>query len=85
MVGSNPVPPSEVNVGINTRLKPQQEPTGCSNWIVSMIGIKKNEQLEDKGIAIMQFLSFFIHYDAEGICFILRLGLNLLNLFVFVW
>ncbi|RIA05543.1 hypothetical protein BRARA_K00061 [Brassica rapa] len=52
VVGSNPVPPSEVNVGINTRLKPQQEPTGCSNWIVSMIGIKKNEQLEDKGEAM---------------------------------
>ncbi|CDY29865.1 BnaA03g48860D [Brassica napus] len=50
VVGSNPVPPSEVNVGINTRLKPQQEPTGCSNWIVSMIGIKKNEQLEDKAM-----------------------------------
>lgn len=60
MVGSNPVPHSEVKVGINTQLKPPQESTaGCSSWIVSMIGIKKNEPLEDKGLAIMQFLSFF--------------------------
>ncbi|KAF2534740.1 hypothetical protein F2Q70_00033201 [Brassica cretica] len=52
VVGSNPVPPSEVNVGINTRLKPPQEPTGCSSWIVSMIGINKNEPLEYKGEAM---------------------------------
>ncbi|KAL0891150.1 hypothetical protein Bca101_015133 [Brassica carinata] len=46
-VDSNPVPPSEFNVGINTQLKPPQEPTGCSNWIVSML--KKNGPVEAKG------------------------------------
>ncbi|KAL0739077.1 hypothetical protein Bca4012_015287 [Brassica carinata] len=46
-VDSNPVPPSEFNVGINTQLMPPQEPTGCSNWIVSML--KKNGPVEAKG------------------------------------
>ncbi|KAG2263049.1 hypothetical protein Bca52824_070128 [Brassica carinata] len=47
-VDSNPVPPSEFNVGINTQLKPPQEPTGCSNWIVSML--KKNGPVEAKAM-----------------------------------